>query len=140
MSSPLLPLACLVAACCTTAWTATGAEPPADPYEKTERSDDVLAADAGGAPAPTLTLGTPLVRSATGWLLPGVDWFERLPDIRLKVDASADVLPGRLSDIERRVKGVEFLVPQSRGLWLGWEAPEEGTETPRATFSIRSDF
>ena len=131
----LMLVACFAAACCG---TLRAAEAPADPYEKAERADDVLAADT--ATPPTLTLGTPLVRSATGWLLPDAGWAERLPDVRLKVDASADAGPGRLSDIERRVKGVEFLVPQTPGFWLGWELPETGEETPRATFSIRNDF
>lgn len=140
MSGRSFPVACLVAACCIAAGGALAAEPPADPYEKAERSDDVLAADT--ATPPKLTLGTPLVRSATGWLLPDAAWAERLPDVRLTVDASAEAMPGRFSDIERRVKGVEFLIPQSRGLWLGWELPDSGSgnETPRATFSIRNDF
>ena len=138
MSGGPFPVACLAAAWCIAAGTAFAAEPPVDPYENAERSDDILAADT--ETPPKLTLGTPLVRSATGWLLPDAAWAERLPDVRLTVDASADTLPGRLSGIERRVKGVEFLVPQSRGLWLGWELPETGNETPRATFSIRNDF
>lgn len=138
MNAHLLPLACFAAACCAAALPLRAADAPADPYEKAERADDVLADDK--ATPPTLTLGTPLVRSATGWLLPDAGWAERLPDFRLTVDASADAVPGRLSDIERRVKAVEFLVPQSPGLWLGWELPETASETPRATFSIRSDF
>ena len=137
MSVRFLLVAFFAAACCG---APRAAEVPADPYEKTERADDVLAAET--ATPPKLTLGTPLVRSATGWLLPDAAWAERLPDVRLTVDASADAIPGSFSGIERRVKGVEFLVPQTTGLWLGWELPDSGSgnELPRATFSIRNDF
>lgn len=112
---------------------------PKDPYEMREDHENVLAAET--ATPPKLTLGTPFVRSATGWLLPGAGLAEKLPEFRITMDANAESLPGNIGDIERRVRGVEVLVPQSKGLWLGWELPEDGTgEAPRATFSIRSRF
>lgn len=130
--------AAVVAAALAAAGAGAFAAEPKDPYEVRENPDTVLA---DSETAPKLTLGTPLLRSATGWLLPGTGLEEKLPEFRITMDASAGALPGTLGDVERRVRGVEVMVPQSRGLWLGWEMPEEGTgEEPRATFSIRSKF
>lgn len=117
---------------------------PQDPYEARETSEDVLAADRSAPP--TFTLGAPFVRSATGWLLPGSDLASLIPEFRLTVDAS---MPGAgdlaspsapLGRLERRVKGVEILVPQTQTLWLGWEQPDAEGDSPRATFSIRNRF
>ena len=119
---------------------------PRDPYEVREDCENVLAAPS--STAPTLTLGTPFVQSATGWLLPGTDIASLLPEFRLTLDAS---MPGgdatastssgnALGSLERRVKGVEFLVPQTRTLWLGWEQPDTEGDSPRTTFSIRNSF
>ena len=71
-----------------------------------------------------------------------------LPEFRLTLDAS---MPGgdsaggapvgnALGTLEHRVKGIEFLVPQTRTLWLGWEQPDAEGDSPRATFSIRNSF
>lgn len=101
-----------------------------------DNAESVLAAD--NASPPVLTLGTPFVRSATGWLLPGL--ADSLPDFRVKLDASMPAAPGALGDLQSRVKGVEVLLPQTETLWLGWEQPEEEGDSPRATFSIRNTF
>ena len=131
--------AALAAAALAAGGAGAAAAEPKDPYEVREDHENVLAAER--AETPVLTLGTPFVRSATGWLLPGMGLAEKLPEFRITMDASAETLPGNVGDIERRVRGVEVMVPQSRGLWLGWELPEEGSgEEPRATFSIRSKF
>lgn len=126
------------------AWIAIGivacaaarAEGPQDPYEVRDDSESVLAAE--NANPPVLTLGTPFVRSATGWLLPGV--VDSLPDFRVTLDASMPASSETLGGIESRVKGVEVLVPRTEGLWLGWEMPEIEGDSPRATFSIRNKF
>ncbi len=125
-------LAAGLAAC---ALAARGLEPK-DPYEVRDNAESVLAAD--NASPPVLTLGTPFVRSATGWLLPGL--ADSLPDFRVKLDASMPAAPGALGDLQSRVKGVEVLLPQTETLWLGWEQPEEEGDSPRATFSIRNTF
>ena len=130
----------------TAAAACAAAAEPRDPYEVGEDSENVLADTT--STVPTLTLGTPFVQSATGWLLPGSDIASLLPEFRLTLDAS---MPGGdssspplsgspLGALERRVKGVEFLVPQTRTLWLGWEQPEAEGDSPRATFSIRNSF
>ena len=90
----------------------------------------------------THTLGTPFVRS----VLPGGGLASLLPEFRLTVDASmpgADAAAssiGSINALEHRVKGVEFLVPQTQTLWLGWEQPDADDDSPRATFSIRNRF
>ena len=130
----------------TAAAACAAAAEPRDPYEVGEDSENVLADTT--STVPTLTLGTPFVQSATGWLLPGSDIASLLPEFRLTLDAS---MPGgdsaaslssggTLGTLERRVRGVEFLVPQTRTLWLGWEQPEAEGDSPRATFSIRNSF
>lgn len=119
---------------------------PRDPYEVREDCENVLAAPS--STAPTLTLGTPFVQSATGWLLPGTDIASLLPEFRLTLDASVPGVGatasspsrGALGGLEHRVRGVEFLVPQTRTLWLGWEQPDIEGDSPRATFSIRNSF
>lgn len=119
---------------------------PRDPYEVREDCENILASPA--STAPTFTLGPRFVQSATGWLLPGTDIASLLPEFRLTLDASmpggdspAASASGRpLGALERRVKGVEFLVPQTRTLWLGWEQPDTEGDSPRATFSIRNRF
>lgn len=120
---------------------------PRDPYEVPEDCEDVLAGSA--ATAPTFTLGPRFVQSAAGWLLPGTDIASLLPEFRLTLDASMpggdsaaapSASGGTLGALERRVKGVEFLVPQTRTLWLGWEQPDTEGDAPRATFSIRNRF
>ena len=106
--------------------TVCSAAEPCDPYEVAEDRENVLASS---STAPTLTLGT-------------------LPEFRLTLDASmpgtdtaAPTSPGSvLGGFERRVKGVEFLVPQTRTLWFGWEQPDAEGDSPRATFSIRNSF
>jgi hypothetical protein len=115
---------------------AWGAEPK-DPYEVRDDSESVLAAEK--ATPPMLTLGTPFVRSATGWLLPA-SLVDNLPDFRVKLDASAPAAASSIGTLQSRVKGVEVLVPQTETLWLGWEMPEEEGDSPRATFSIRNTF
>lgn len=124
-----------IAAC-----AAVRAAEPVDPYEVRDNHESVLAEDK--ATPPMLTLGTPFVRSATGWLLP-TGLVNYLPDFRVKLDASMPAEPGALAGfggIESRVKGVEVLLPQTESLWLGWEMPEEEGDSPRATFSIRNTF
>ena len=75
----------------------------------------------------------------------------RLPDFRLTLDASmpsaeplalsaSSPLAAPLGELERRVKGIEVLVPQTKGLWLGWAWPEYEGEPPRATLAIRNSF
>lgn len=134
-----IALAAAVAVC-------VAAAEPRDPYEVREDCENVLAGST--STAPTLTLGTTFVQSATGWLLPGSDIASLLPEFRITLDAS---MPGgdsagptssgsALGTLERRVKGVEFLVPQTRTLWLGWEQPDADGDSPRATFSIRNSF
>jgi hypothetical protein len=115
--------------------TARAAEPQ-DPYEVRDNPESVLASDT--ATSSELTLGAPFVRSATGWLLPGMT--DNLPEFRVTLDASMPDSSGTLGGIESRVKGVEVLVPRTDILWLGWEKPEEEGELPRATFSIRNKF
>ena len=125
--------------------TVCSAAEPCDPYEVAEDRENVLASS---STAPTLTLGTLFVQSATGWLLPGADIASLLPEFRLTLDASmpgadtaAPTSPGSvLGGFERRVKGVEFLVPQTRTLWFGWEQPDAEGDSPRATFSLRNSF
>ena len=56
---------------------------PRDPYEVREDCENVLAAPSSSAP--TLTLGTPFVQSATGWLLPGIGIDNYLTAIILSV-------------------------------------------------------
>ena len=121
--------------------TVCAAAEPCDPYEVSENRENVLATSS--ATAPTLTLGTPFVQSATGWLLPNTDIASLLPEFRLTLDASmpeAAAARSPLGSLEHRVKGVEFLVPQTRTLWLGWEQPDAEGAPPRATFSIRNRF
>ena len=113
---------------------------PVDPYEVRENHESVLAGEKSAPPM--LTLGTPFVRSATGWLLPAA-LVDSLPDFRVKLDASMPAEPAALAGfggIQSRVKGVEVLLPQTESLWLGWEMPEEEGDSPRATFSIRNTF
>lgn len=123
---------------------------PQDPYEVHEDCESVLAS---GSPstAPTFTLGSPFFQSATGWLLPGSGLASRLPEFRLTLDASmpsaeafapssSAPLAAPLGELERRVKGIEVLVPQTKSLWLGWAWPEYEGEPARATLSIRNSF
>lgn len=110
---------------------------PKDPYEVRDDTESVLAAETSSPPM--LTLGTPFVRSATGWLLPA-SLVDNLPDFRVKLDASAPAAASSIGTLQSRVKGVEVLLPQTETLWLGWEMPEEEGDPPRATFSIRNTF
>ncbi len=141
-SGAVLLLAAAVAA-------APGAAPQ-DPYEVCEDKESVLASAPHSA-APTFTLGSPFFQSATGWLPPVSGLASLLPEFRLTLDASmpsagalapssSAPLADPLGELERRVKGVEVLVPQTKGLWLGWAWPEYEGEPPRATLSIRNSF
>lgn len=123
---------------------------PQDPYEVREDNESVLASGSPSA-APTFTLCSPFFQSATGWLLPGNGLASCLPEFRLTLDASAPSaealapsssapLAAPLGELERRVKGIEVLVPQTKGLWLGWAWPEYEGEPARATLSIRNSF
>lgn len=84
-----------------------------------------------------LTLGTPLLKSA----VKQVDWaraaFEKVPDFRLKMDQSGEILQGA-SEWETELRGVEIRLTES-GFWAGYEIPSE-SEEPRATFTIRKGF
>lgn len=122
-----------VAACAAVAWGAG----PKDPYETRDNTESVLAPET--ASPPKLTLGTPFVRSATGWLLPSA-LVDNLPDFRVTLDASAPTAGDTAGGLQGRVKGVEVLLPRTETLWFGWEMPEEEGDAPRATFSIRANF
>ena len=84
-----------------------------------------------------LTLGTPLLKSA----VKQVDWartaFEKVPDFRLKMDQSGEILQGD-SEWETELRGVEIRLTEG-GFWAGYEIPSE-SEEPRATFTIRRGF
>lgn len=84
-----------------------------------------------------LTLGTPLLKSA----VKQVDWarsaFEKVPDFRLKMDQSGEILQGA-AEWETELRGVEIRLTEG-GFWAGYEIPSE-SEEPRATFTIRKGF
>ena len=84
-----------------------------------------------------LTLGTPMLKSA----VKQVDWartaFEKVPDFRLKMDQSGEILQGP-SDWGTELRGVEIRLTDS-GFWAGYEIPAE-SEEPRATITIRKGF
>jgi hypothetical protein len=92
------------------------------------------AAAGAGEEGVRLTLGTESFRGSLEEAAPA---FERWPDVRLKLEAPAEV---SLSVLEQdpRVRGIEIRLPMS-WFWMGYEWAAEGDE-PRATFSIQREF
>lgn len=86
-------------------------------------------------PAGTLTVDSERLRPEGGWAIP---LFDKLPDVRLKIERPAEIVPSQ-DWLEPRVKSLEIRLPASF-VWMGYEwCGGEGDES-RATFRIRRSF
>lgn len=87
--------------------------------------------------APLLTLDSPMLRQTMDRMNLPRGILDKVPDFRLKLDRSEELLRTPL-EWEDRLRGVEIRLPMS-AFWLGYGRTAEGEE-PQATFSIQLGF